>query len=72
MNFIVKNCPAFVSGKPNKCIAYTRGICHTKTNCLIKQIIENLKEPPFCYCSCGNDILQLFEIEEQINDMENN
>ena len=64
--YIVKNCPVFDAGKPNKCGAYTRGICHTKPDCLIKQVIATCKKYGVTYL--GDEILRLFEIRDCEND----
>lgn len=73
--YIVKNCPClsmaeYPSGKveDNLCGLAITQYCKNYTDCLIKQVIEKMKEHPFCDCSCGNEILQLFEIEEVNND----
>jgi hypothetical protein len=63
--YIIKNCTA----KPSD-IKATYGWCSTYqikcqdwADCLIKQIIEKCKEHPFKDCACGDEILQLFDIE---------
>ena len=68
MKYIVKNCPAITEYKfPDKvhkdCCQCTYGYCKD-INCVIKQVIEKCKEHPFKDCACGDDILQLFDIEE--------
>ena len=64
--YIVKNCPAF----EEHCYCHNKGdgfvsfYCDENSNCLIKQIIEKLKDLPFSACSCEGDLLELFDIEE--------
>ena len=75
MSYIVKNCPCFVSGvaiKGNDKKVQTCNnhkireltYCADCTDCVIKQVIEKCKEHPFKDCACGDEILQLFDIEE--------
>jgi len=59
MKYIIKNCPASQQGT---CEKY--GMCQNYIDCVIKQVIEKCKEHPFIDCACGDDILQLFDIEE--------
>jgi hypothetical protein len=66
--YIVKNCPAILR-MTKVCDAYetTRDLpqlCKNCTDCVIKQVIEKCKEHPLKDCACGDDILQLFDIEE--------
>lgn len=64
MKYIVKNCPA-TTGTNGFCGDDRPEVfCQDCTDCLIKQVIEKMKEHPFCDCACGFDVLQLFEIEE--------
>lgn len=65
MAYIVKNCPALyqIKGMTNECLGSDYQ-CEIITDCLIKQVIEKCKEHPFSDCACGDDILQLFDIEE--------
>lgn len=75
--YIVRNCPAFNIGKPDRCNFYERGICHTKKDCLIKRIIDVCKatidliskDAPVNPYFGGrhaeaSQILNMFEIEE--------
>ena len=64
--YIVKNCPSAYQDYRMRYLCdynYDKP-CKDCTDCLIKQVIEKMKEHPFCDCSCGDEILQLFEIEE--------
>lgn len=63
--YIVKNCPAITGDECNSFRVDENEIyCQDCTDCLIKQVIEKCKEHPFCDCACGDEILQLFDIEE--------
>ena len=77
--YIIKNCPAFIKGdpRPHKCKAYERGICHTKSNCLLKQIVEKCKSDTckiveaktnkflgYRTSPLAQEILSMLEIEE--------
>ena len=64
--YIVKNCPAF-DCKYNEChikIGNHKLYCMDCTDCLLKRIVEKMKDHPFCDCSCGGDVLELLEIQE--------
>lgn len=60
--YIVGNCPAYL-GDEDYCTCYLE-VCSGCIDCVIKQVIEKCKEHPFKDCACGDDILQLFDIEE--------
>ena len=73
--YIVKNCPCLKSQISYKDKLWINGCselgevgsrmcCQDITNCVIKQVIEKCKEHPFKDCACGDEILQLFDIEE--------
>ena len=64
--YIVKNCPAYDLWKPtHSCVSsYSKCVCERNADCLIKQVIEKCRDYPFSACACGDEILQLFEIEE--------
>ena len=73
MSYIVKNCPAYDYDKEwdyhickQPLVPYECNVddCQNCTDCVIKQVIEKCKEHPFKDCACGDDILQLFDIEE--------
>lgn len=64
----IKNCPAFVKLTKQCRGIYDNNIQYqycsgNSENCVIKQIVEKCKEHPFCDCACGDEILQLFDIE---------
>ena len=62
MKYIVKNCPA-TTGTNGFCGDDRPEVfCQDCTNCLIKQVIEKCRKYGVTYL--GNEILQLFEIEE--------
>ena len=60
--YVVLNCPTLMGNR----LCYSKEIrqCADCTDCVIKQVIEKCKEHPFKDCACGDDILQLFDIEE--------
>ena len=68
--YIIKNCPACyyyasVYGCEDNHDEQGRDTyCEKISDCLLKQIVEKLKEHPFCDCSCGDDILSLLDINE--------
>lgn len=63
--YIVKNCPCYaLKGGYYDCWANQDTWCENVTDCVIKQVIEKCKEHPFKDCACGDEILQLFDIEE--------
>lgn len=65
--YIVKNCPCYVNYENILhlcCDGQGEGECQDCTDCVIKRVIEKCKEHPFKDCACGDDILQLFDIEE--------
>ena len=62
--YIVKNCPCYMNQPEADCWADQLSWCENCTDCVIKQVIEKCKEHPFKDCACGDDILQLFDIEE--------
>ena len=64
MSYIVKNCPAQPIIWNNNWCDKKQQFCQNCTDCVIKQVIEKCKEHPFKDCACGDDILQLFDIEE--------
>ena len=72
---IIRNCPCFVEGiaikgneqKTRTCNNHTireLTYCADITDCKLKQIVELCKGHPLCDCTCGDDILQLLQIEE--------
>lgn len=63
--YIIKNCPARYRGYRSDCECCSKiDPCEEVTDCLLKQIVEKMKDHPFCDCSCGGDILELLEIQE--------
>ena len=73
MMYIVRNCPClfnsyYASGKTVRFECndgnHDDKLCRDVTDCVIKQVIEKCKEHPFKDCACGDEILQLFDIEE--------
>ena len=60
--YVVLNCPTLMGNR----LCYSKEIrqCADCNDCIIKQVIEKCKEHPFKDCACGDDILQLFDIEE--------
>ena len=72
MKYIVKNCPTFNDNKGFYYSCKNLNVepidCQDCTDCLIKQVIEKCRDLPFSACACGDEILQLFEIEEYEND----
>lgn len=63
MSYIVRNCPCYEFGFCTSHHIKVRG-CINCSDCVVKQVIEKCKEHPFKDCACGDDILQLFDIEE--------
>lgn len=63
--YVIRNCPAIISlyERP-QCALPSNYYCKDCTDCVIKQVIEKCKEHPFKDCACGDEILQLFDIEE--------
>jgi len=59
--YVVLNCPTLMGNR----LCYSKVIrqCADCTDCVIKQVIEKCKEHPFSDCACGDEILQLFDIE---------
>ena len=78
--YIIKNCPAkYYAGATNMKCSELGGDCDTKTDCIMKQIVERCrkeqeyhkewqKETGFNYAATGlrlaNEILQLLDIQE--------
>lgn len=69
--YIVKNCPCIKHCDEieldNRCMSTQDDalfFCENNADCVIKRVIEKCKEHPFKDCACGDDILQLFDIEE--------
>ncbi len=60
--YVVLNCPTLMGNR----LCYSKEIrqCADCTDCVIKRVIEKCKEHPFKDCACGDEILQLFDIEE--------
>jgi hypothetical protein len=63
--YIIKNCPAYLN-HGSACIdaSSSKICCKERNDCLLKQLVEKMKEYPFNACSCGGDILEMLEIEE--------
>ena len=57
----VLNCPTLMGNR----LCYSKVIkqCADYSDCVIKRVIEKCKEHPFKDCACGDEILQLFDIE---------
>lgn len=66
MSYIIKNCPCY-DYDYEECLNTPRDVyknCYDISDCLLKKIADKCKEHPFIDCACGDDILQLFDIEE--------
>lgn len=50
MKYIIKNCPLNCNGE---CPDVKTGYCQDKPDCLLKQIVENLKQVVYA-CHCDN------------------
>lgn len=64
MSYVIRNCPAQPIIWNNNWCNKKQQFCQNCTDCVIKQVIEKCKEHPFKDCACGDEILQLFDIEE--------
>jgi hypothetical protein len=69
MSYIVKNCPAkYFAGATNMKCSELGGDCDTKTDCVMKQIVELCKKQHntciFAVAFLADRILQLLDIEE--------
>ncbi len=88
--YIIKNCPCFCEGHSmldyyGECLSLTDDVqvCQDCTNCLMKQIVEKLREADnscdgidctecsgfyMCHSKLANDVLKLLDIQEILDD----
>lgn len=79
--YVVLNCPTLMGNR--LCYGKITRQCADCTDCVIKQVIEKLREADnscdgtdcaecsgfyMCHSKCANDILQLFDIKEILSE----
>lgn len=66
--YVVKNCPCIYKGYRTEYDCDYDGPCEDCTDCLIKQVIEKIKDTQIEIGACSmvyaDDILELFEIKD--------